>query len=70
MGKVHRIKRAFQKKIASQHPIQPGTYSLGKVVSVDIGISWGGKPYAITWWGHSYNKLVEKLMREYNERAV
>lgn len=68
MGKVHRIKRSFR-RIVSQQPIQTGTYSLGKVVTIHLGRSYAGSLYVVVYGNH-YEKLVQKLMREYNDGAV
>jgi hypothetical protein len=69
MGKLHRIKRSFN-KVVSQDPVPLGTHRLGKCVSVNFGRSYGGGHLYTVVWNGRYEKLVEKLMREYNERAV
>jgi hypothetical protein len=69
MGKIHRIKKKFN-RIVSQDPVPLGTHWLGGTVA-HFGRSYGdGSLFAVVYYGHSYEKLVEKLVREYNERAV
>lgn len=69
MGKVHRIKKSFR-RIVSQQPVQTGMYVLGKVVTIHIGRSYRGNLYVQVFTGRHYDKLVQKLMREYNASAM
>lgn len=69
MGKVHRIKKSFRRLVAHQ-PVQAGTHCLAGIATIHLGRSYGGTLYASIVYGRRYEKLVQMLMREYNERAV
>ena len=61
MGKLHKIKRKFNKKL----PLKEGHYDLGEV-SFSIYKSHYGKYFNSHWWG-GYRKLIDKLVREHLE---
>lgn len=66
MGKVHRIKKDFQRLISQ--PLNVGYYRLGGgVTAVRVGrvLMTGDFFLMHSSWGNAYKPLVERLIREY-----
>lgn len=65
MGKVHRIKRAFE-HLVSQKPMPVGSHRLAGVVSLTIGQRQDGSQYMLYYGYHrEYAPLMTKLLAEH-----
>lgn len=65
MGKVHRVKKAFQRLVSQ--PLTVGTYSLDGKATIYVGKVLRTGDFFLMYysWHHAYKPLVDRLIREY-----